>query len=175
MAPNPRRIDERLQAIYDKLPSIDCQGLCYDSCGPIDLSRREKVKIEKAAGHTLGVNGITCNMLVDGRCSVYELRPMICRAWGVVEGMPCPYGCKPDPAPMPDAEFAFLIAESLKIGGGLTHADEELYRLIGEAREEDPENFERMLGEMFKRLGVRPTLQGRGERLPFGVGRRPSG
>lgn len=167
MAPNPRRQDAKLQELYDQLPSIDCQGLCYDSCGPIDLSRREKDRIERAAGHPLGINGLTCNMLTEGRCTVYEGRPMICRMWGVTEGLPCPYGCKPEPAPMDDADAGLLLAESLQVGGGLSHADEELFRLLVEAQAEDPDNFKALLSRAMDSLGARPTLQGRGQRLPF--------
>lgn len=32
----------------------------------------------------------------DGACSVYVDRPLICRLWGVVETMPCPFGCRPE-------------------------------------------------------------------------------
>jgi hypothetical protein len=35
-------------------------------------------------------------LTVLGRCSIYEDRPTICRLWGVVESMPCPWGCRPD-------------------------------------------------------------------------------
>src|SRR2546429_6087610 len=36
------------------------------------------------------------SMLRNGRCTVYEVRPMICRLWGMVEGMQCPHGCVPE-------------------------------------------------------------------------------
>lgn len=26
-------------------------------------------------------------------CTVYELRPFVCRVYGVVPGLPCPHGC----------------------------------------------------------------------------------
>lgn len=32
----------------------------------------------------------------DGRCTAYEVRPMICRLWGVTRSMACPWGCIPD-------------------------------------------------------------------------------
>lgn len=39
---------------------------------------------------------LTCSLLRDDRCSVYDIRPSICRLWGLVESMPCLWGCKPD-------------------------------------------------------------------------------
>jgi hypothetical protein len=38
-------------------------------------------------------NGTSCELLVDGRCSIYQDRPLICRLYGVAEGLPCPHGC----------------------------------------------------------------------------------
>jgi hypothetical protein len=43
----------------------------------------------------------TCPALKDGRCSVYDVRPTLCRLWGVVEDMPCPWGCVPDGGRLP--------------------------------------------------------------------------
>lgn len=39
----------------------------------------------------------TCPALQDGQCSVYDVRPMICRVWGASEDLVCPYGCRPEP------------------------------------------------------------------------------
>lgn len=33
--------------------------------------------------------GIKCGFLRDGQCSIYEVRPWVCRAFGVVRQMPC--------------------------------------------------------------------------------------
>ncbi len=37
----------------------------------------------------------TCPLLKRGRCTVYRQRPMVCRLWGCVASMPCPWGCRP--------------------------------------------------------------------------------
>jgi Fe-S-cluster containining protein len=37
-----------------------------------------------------------CPLLKAGRCSVYAIRPMICRLYGVTDEMPCPHGCTPE-------------------------------------------------------------------------------
>jgi hypothetical protein len=61
------------------------------------------------------------------RCRVYEIRPMICRLWGLVKGMPCPYGCRPDGGLLLDSEGKRLLQEAERIGG----TDEEgLARLV---------------------------------------------
>ena len=38
---------------------------------------------------------LTCPMLKDNKCSIYDKRPLICRLYGVVENMKCRFGCKP--------------------------------------------------------------------------------
>lgn len=57
----------------------------------------------------------------EHRCSVYEIRPMICRLWGLVRGMPCPYGCRPEGGLLPDEEGQRLLREAERIGGTDEH------------------------------------------------------
>jgi len=77
----------RLHQIYARVPKIACQGLCVDSCGPIQMSKLEYERLGKPPA------AMECTLLVNGRCSRYEDRPLICRLWGVVPEMPCPFGC----------------------------------------------------------------------------------
>ena len=75
----------------DPRPEIpDCEGRCWTSCGPIDMSDRKRQRI-RAAGVRItpyrqamaDVEGFWCDALTgDKRCAVYELRPLICRIWG---------------------------------------------------------------------------------------------
>lgn len=101
MAPNRRRL---LDALYAQVPGIDCRGLCWGSCGPIEMSSAERRRIA-AAGYDIppatpemlaGDRPIYCPALGAGRrCAVYDIRPMICRLWGVSVDMPCMHGCRP--------------------------------------------------------------------------------
>lgn len=43
-----------------------------------------------------------CPLLKNGRCTVHPNRPLICRLYGVVPEMTCPYGCRPDRWLTPD-------------------------------------------------------------------------
>lgn len=138
MAPNPRRQDARLQALYDRVPAIKCKGHCHDACCFIDASTREIERMERSSGVKLttvdaaapngpgskvGHDGhilarYRCSMLTDdGRCSVYALRPMVCRLFGVMEGMECEYGCKPTRV-LSAGEGIELLAEAMNVGGG---------------------------------------------------------
>lgn len=89
---------EKVQAIYDELPELDCKGMCQESCGPIEMSDAEEERIIKRHGRRPGIDStLTCTLLDrdSGKCSIYDDRPMICRLWGLVKKMRCPHGCEP--------------------------------------------------------------------------------
>jgi Fe-S-cluster containining protein len=54
---------------------------------------------------------LTCPLLTqDGKCSVYRVRPTICRLWGMTKDMKCPHGCKPSRWMNKAETYAFLDA-----------------------------------------------------------------
>jgi Fe-S-cluster containining protein len=120
--------DAQLAELYARIPAVpDCDGRCWTSCGPVDMSDRERQRI-RAAGTRItpyqqavaNVERFWCDALTgEKRCAVYELRPLVCRLWGAVEGMPCVYGCIPEGGRwLSDIEAYRMIAESMRIGGG---------------------------------------------------------
>ena len=129
----PRRsdIDADLEELYAQIPDIpDCDGRCWRSCGVIDASWRELQRL-RAAGIRLpefskwqadalgSADGehMCPALTADHRCAVYALRPLICRLWGTVESLRCPYGCVPEGGFLPAQEGMELMLESLAIGG----------------------------------------------------------
>jgi Fe-S-cluster containining protein len=91
--------EAELEAIYRKIPDVHCKGLCGAFCGPLVMTRLERSRIAGVAGRACQAPSpdLQCNMLTpEGRCSVYDKRPTICRLWGAVRAMACPHGCKPD-------------------------------------------------------------------------------
>lgn len=103
--------------IYGPLPTIGCKGLCAASCGPVGMSELERLVIEKRSGHVLDVGDDgRCNHLVGTRCSVYAERPLLCRLYGVAEGLECEHGCAPSRV-LPREEAAALFAEVAELGG----------------------------------------------------------
>lgn len=90
-----------LDAIYDELPQIRCQQKCQECCSLIIMSRSEWKRIHDAGEQFPPANmeTLTCGWLTEeGNCRRHDLRPLICRAWGVTETMPCPFGCEILPA-----------------------------------------------------------------------------
>jgi Fe-S-cluster containining protein len=87
------------------IPSTNCKGLCAASCGPIHASDTERALLAER-GVRVGRGDAAlldlvlgrlhdCPALIADRCTVYDIRPTICRLWGAVENMPCPWGCIP--------------------------------------------------------------------------------
>lgn len=118
-------VDQQLQDLYDRVPVIDCVGRCRTTCTVIEMSDRERTRI---AEHGVTIPPLTrsavhtdpkpCAALGPlGQCTVYEIRPMICRLWGAVEDLPCVYGCQPTGEYLDHAEAMVLIAESMRVGG----------------------------------------------------------
>lgn len=61
------------------------------------MTHFERDRIKTAGGPDIQIVQSPCPALdFIGRCSVYEIRPLICRLWGVVETMKCHYGCEPE-------------------------------------------------------------------------------
>ncbi len=84
----------------------------------------DRVNAEMSAGEA---SGLTCTWLHEGRCSVYEVRPLICRLWGATEAMPCPFGCEPDRV-LTDEESSALIS-AVKTRLGVSKQAERLVQL----------------------------------------------
>ncbi len=117
-----------LADIYERIPEVRCKGLCQDSCGPIAMSveedarlRARGVEIPPMAGAVEAIQrgeDYYCPALQDGRCSVYDDRPTICRLWGATQSMPCPHGCSP-PESLSQQESYDLLTRAGEVGGGM--------------------------------------------------------
>lgn len=121
-----------IDELYASLPPLECKGKCYDSCTVIDASELERRRLRER-GIDLGppTDRWTLErlkwLIASGRtprcpalsplntCSVYEARPLICRAFGMVldprtgESMMCEHGCIPDGTITPAQLFKALL------------------------------------------------------------------
>lgn len=87
-----------LAAIYAKIPKLDCKKKCFGSCGPIVMSHAESRVIHQHCGSPIqvGQGGICEKLTLSGLCSIYSLRPLVCRLFGTCEELQCPFGCVPE-------------------------------------------------------------------------------
>ena len=78
-----------------------CDGCAHEPvtnacCTIVRATRLEAKAIRRYAGeHGIGWQkseangGIACGFLQDGMCAVYDVRPWMCRAFGVIKQAPC--------------------------------------------------------------------------------------
>lgn len=102
----------KLEKIYAKIPKIECKGFCSTECTiivayDVEIKRiKERLKKniffkrsqaeEAFYKHVIDRSGChNCAALKDNRCSIYDARPLICRMFGVSEGLTCKHDCKP--------------------------------------------------------------------------------
>ncbi|WP_274032648.1 YkgJ family cysteine cluster protein [Streptomyces sp. MMBL 11-1] len=136
--PNPKKLDE----LYRSLPRMKCIGECASACGPVQLSPLERRRIE-SRGHrwvdgraiplTNGeAAGTACSALDLSRlvCRVYEDRPMVCRIWGLMEALACPWGCRPEGGFLDDIEGLRLLNSALWYGGAAVAIEPKLYAML---------------------------------------------
>ena len=102
--------NEKLDKIYKKLPKLNCKGLCTESCSLIKVGELERKRIKEFLGNdpfipqedflqtimSMKKEEWACKLLKDGKCTVYNIRPLICRLFGLVKKMECPFGCVPE-------------------------------------------------------------------------------
>jgi uncharacterized protein len=115
-----RRTLGAIDAILARLPTVECKGLCTEACGPVAMSKPEWERIIRRLGHApRGDTSLVCPMLdrASGRCTVHDIRPTICRIWGVVRSMPCPFGCVPSRW-LSDEEGHAILAEVERVARG---------------------------------------------------------
>ncbi len=101
-----------LNGILAKIPELECKGDCIEACTEFEVFPVEEREIQQYCTENkipytpflkneqlyfkIRSGCDPCKYLKDGKCSIYPVRPVICRLWGNVEAMPCKFGCKPD-------------------------------------------------------------------------------
>jgi Fe-S-cluster containining protein len=117
---NTRRL-ATLDDLLKGVPTFTCKEGCSDCCGIVPMTRLEWKRIQERTGITkqYDENG-NCNLLKDGKCSVYDIRPAICRIFGASTEprLQCPHGCKSERL-LTAKETDGLIMQVDRLGHGL--------------------------------------------------------
>lgn len=125
---------EELEALYAELPTVDCQCKCFGACASIGIAAAEFDRIAAAIGYTPRSDDSGWCPLLDrqsGLCTVHQIRPMICRLWGVSECMQCPWGCEVTPRKLTEAEVYTYLFRSGAYGP--PRSKEEAEELVARA------------------------------------------
>jgi Fe-S-cluster containining protein len=100
-------------------------------------------------------------LTADRQCGVYEIRPLICRLWGLTRSMPCPYGCRPERV-IEDDEAFLMIMRADRIGGLPSGREERIAQDIEkQMRWLGEEEMRRRARTIARHTIVRPSVDGR--------------
>ena len=102
------------------IPEHNCRNCGY-CCGPLMVTKKELDAIKKylskniTAKHRTQLkkqkrDKLACQFrdLKNKNCAIYPVRPEVCRLFGIVDRLPCPYG---NSASIPDAMVATTMDE----------------------------------------------------------------
>ncbi len=79
-----------LKELYEKLPNSTCKKDCFKCC--TNMIQFTPNELKAMGGYEY--NGV-CSHLKEGKCTVYEHRPFVCRLYGTSEILKCD-GCIPE-------------------------------------------------------------------------------
>ena len=109
----------KLKEAYKRIPNANCKGLCQEACSMVGFSKLEGQRMTEAAGKPpFLTDDATCGYLSEGKCSVYEQRPAICRLYGSTQKLACQFGCEPDGGRLEEEISNQILDEIDKINGG---------------------------------------------------------
>ena len=98
-------MNPKLEAIYSQIPRSTCSPECGECCGILWPSLAELRNIQGwCEAHHVEYRdfnmtvGLDCPYMgTDKSCTIYPVRPFLCRIMGVSVDIPCPLGkCKPN-------------------------------------------------------------------------------
>lgn len=130
-----------LPIIYQPTPSMRCDSGCGACCGPVTVTKPEAKAIEayiKSQGITPIKQGITCPLYLDGTCSIYPVRPFICREFGHSSLLSCKHGYNVN---LPPSESAKRIKFYRRLGEpniflhSLVYTQDEIINIVGDFME----------------------------------------
>lgn len=83
--------------LYKMIPKFECIKGCNECCGPVPIIQQEAKNLNlKTCMLPFAHKSLNCKYSSKQGCTIYEKRPLLCRLFGVVQKMACPYGGKPE-------------------------------------------------------------------------------
>jgi len=94
-----KKIKKSLKEIYKSINNFKCQH-CHQCCGPIiwfepeelfinEYIEKKKIKRILWTKEEFKENNMRCPYLIDDRCIIYPVRPIVCRLQGNISELKC--------------------------------------------------------------------------------------
>lgn len=91
-----------LSKVWGLIPDFECKQDCHECCGPISWSPVEDIVIQEyMKEHNIKdvhwtteqyiENKLLCPYIINNKCIIYPVRPIVCRLQGHIPELPCPY------------------------------------------------------------------------------------
>ncbi|MFP3870077.1 MAG: YkgJ family cysteine cluster protein [Syntrophobacteria bacterium] len=88
--------------LYQLIPDFICTPGCHECCRSFGVPSRTRVEDKRIRDflrkHSMlpgEAHGNTCPYLTEQGCSIYPVRPLICRLYGTSPSYPCIAGVRP--------------------------------------------------------------------------------
>jgi hypothetical protein len=92
----------RIEDLYSLIPGLGCPGGCIDCCRVFGIPSQTRIETKRIADYLAAegrriktARGTTCPYISPGGCTIYPVRPLICRLYGVAPNVPCREGVRP--------------------------------------------------------------------------------
>jgi len=102
-------LEELRNELLAKVRSLRCRGACPASCERFPLFGIERASYPDLHRDFELLPPGPCRHLQGLSCEIYAARPMVCRLWGAVEDLRCPWGCVPELGYLTRREAQFLL------------------------------------------------------------------
>jgi uncharacterized protein len=108
----------RIDAALSNLPVLNCTPGCHRCCGPVSMTTVEWTRIVERLGYEprRDPETLACPLLGPDGCTVYDIRPAVCRLFGVCADLRCPEA-KPERV-ISKPERVALLRHIERLGGG---------------------------------------------------------
>ncbi len=100
-----------IEDLYKMIPSVPCPPGCITCCKNFGIPSRTKIEDERIKEylkkHNMKVGkakGTTCPYVTEKGCSIYPVRPFICRIYGTSRNYLCIENYRPDRLLEPEEE-----------------------------------------------------------------------
>lgn len=91
-----------IQDLYQLIPQMICIPNCVECCTEFGIPSRTKVEdmyikafLEEHKMVIKPASGTKCPYVTENGCSIYPVRPLICRLYGTSKNYPCKKGVLP--------------------------------------------------------------------------------
>lgn len=84
--------EDVLLSLRERIPGMFCIPGCNSCCAHVPWSKIEWDMLPDEFKKIHTIHSLKCPFATDTGCSCHEHRPIICRLFGVTEGMECPRG-----------------------------------------------------------------------------------